>query len=95
MKILIALQFSLVTGLHISLAWGCPWAQFPICLHAHRADACAIDSHNSQADTRRKLSLPLRVLDVIIQRPIADVEIVTLAGLEPAIFGSEDQRLIH
>ena len=48
-----------------------------------------------QTDTRRKLSLSLWVLDVIILRPMADVEIVTLAGLEPAIFGSEDQRLIH
>ena len=48
-----------------------------------------------QTDTRRKLSLSLWTLHVIILRPMADVEIVTLAGLEPAIFGSEDQHLTH
>ena len=48
-----------------------------------------------QEDTRRKLSLSLWMLGVIVLRPMADVEIVTLAGIEPAIFGSEDQRLIH
>ena len=27
--------------------------------------------------------------------PVTDTRKMTLAGLEPAIFGSEDQRLIH
>ena len=32
---------------------------------------------------------------VMLSSPSSGAQLVTLAGLEPAIFGSEDQRLIH
>ena len=40
-------------------------------------------------------SLLLRLLNIIPSHSTVTLANVTLAGLEPAIFGSEDQRLIH
>ena len=49
---------------------------------AHRRMAASTATQNHMTDTH-----------VIHTAPLADK--LTLAGLEPAIFGSEDQRLIH
>ena len=52
-----------------------------LCSTAQRASACAELGHNVQcARDRQADELPRALI---------------LAGLEPAIFGSEDQRLIH